>query len=69
MYIRERLPYWLSCDVRAHKFHERNLVFKDHCLSDQLEELCGITTECSVFRLINGRCLVLTDLFDDKNRD
>ena len=34
VYIRERLPYWLSCDVRAHKFHVRNLVFKDHCLSD-----------------------------------
>ena len=33
-YIRERLPYWLSCDVRAHKFHVKNLVFKDHCLSD-----------------------------------
>ena len=34
VYIRERLPYWLSCDVRAHKFHVKNLVFKDHCLSD-----------------------------------
>ena len=33
-YIGERLPYWLSCDVRAHKFLVRNLVFKDHCLSD-----------------------------------
>ena len=30
VYIRERLPYWLSCDVCAHKFHARNLVFKDH---------------------------------------
>ena len=48
VYIRERLPYRLSCDVRAHKFHERNLVFKDHCLSDQLEALCGITTKRSV---------------------
>ena len=43
VYIRERLPYRLSCDVRAHK-----LVFKDHCLSDQLEALCGITTKRSV---------------------
>ena len=48
MYIRERLPYWFSCDVRAHKFHERNLVFKDHFLSNQLEALCRITTNRSV---------------------
>ena len=30
VHIRERLPYLLSCDVHAHKFHVRNLVFKDH---------------------------------------
>ena len=33
------IPYWLSCNVRAHKFHLRNLVFKDHYLFDQLEAL------------------------------
>ena len=31
------IPYWLSCYVRAHKFHVKNLVFKYHCLSDQLD--------------------------------
>ena len=39
VYIREQLPYWLSCNVRAHKFHLKNLVFKDHYLFDQLEAL------------------------------
>ena len=34
VYIGERLPYWLSCGARAHKFLVRDLVFKDHCLSD-----------------------------------
>ena len=37
VFFRERLPYWLSCYVRAHKFHVRNLVFKVHCVSDQLD--------------------------------
>ena len=49
VYIRERPPaYCLSCDVRTHKFLVRNLVFKDHCLSDQLKEPGGITAERSV---------------------
>ena len=39
VYIREQLPYWLSCNIRAHKFLLRNLVFKDHYLFDQLEAL------------------------------
>ena len=48
MYIRERLPYWLSCDVRAHKFHVRNLVLKIIVFQiTELEVLCGITKERS----------------------
>ena len=48
VYIRERLPYWLSCDVRAHKFHvgiwfSKIIVFQ----ITELEVLCGITTERS----------------------
>ena len=48
VFSRAQLLYWLSCDVRAPKFHERNLVFKDHCLSNQLEALCRITIKRSV---------------------
>ena len=46
VYIRERLPYWLPCDVRAHKFHVKNLVSKIIVfLITELEALRGITTE------------------------